>query len=256
MKGAESDDRNVSNAAFRLRHPLNRLSSLRADIRSFHSTDFDYAGTVTTLGFHHQFAAKASSSPAREGTFEDDDRDGVANDLDNCPDTIFGTHTDQTGCPMDKDKDGVPDHTDQRPTTSNRLAKIGKSGCYIMVTEEISTSEVFYFGTSSFARRDARTPKPANLANFLNEYPASDVLITGHTDSQGDAKDNLLLSENRVKTVSAALLKRFKLDASRVFLRIYGETGPANDDETKQAPAANRRVTVEIFAQKQSIALT
>ena len=39
---------------------------------------------------------------------------------------------------MDKDKDGVPDHTDQRPTTSNRLAKIDRSGCYIMVTEEIA----------------------------------------------------------------------------------------------------------------------
>ena len=156
---------------------------------------------------------------------------------------------------MDKDKDGVPDHADQCPTTSNRLAKIDKSGCYIMVTEEISTSEVFYFATGSFTARDDHTPKLDNLVNFLNKYPASDVLITGHTDSQGDAKDNLLLSENRIKTVSDALLKRFKLDASRVFLRSYGETRPANDDETKQAQATNRRVTVEIFAQKQSIAL-
>ena len=63
------------------------------------------------------------------------------------------------------------------------------------------------------------------------------------------------LSENRVKTISGALLKRVKLDASRVFLRSYGETRPAEGDETKQARAANRRVTVEIFTQKQSIAL-
>ena len=256
VEGADNDDGNVFNLGFGLRHPLSRLSSLRADIRSFHSTDFDYAGTVTTLGFHHQFAAKASPpAPIKTVNNADDDRDSIPNHNDECPETNLDTHIDQTGCPMDEDKDGIPDHADQCPRTNNRLAKIDSNGCYIMVTEEISISEVFYFATGSFTSRDVHTPKLDNLVNFLNKYPASDVLITGHTDSQGDANDNMLLSENRVKTISDALLKRFKLDASRVFLRSYGETRPAKDVETKRASAANRRVTVEIFTQQRSIAL-
>ncbi|HQN93774.1 MAG TPA: OmpA family protein [Prolixibacteraceae bacterium] len=45
----------------------------------------------------------------------DQDRDGVTDDKDECPDTPFGVEVDEKGCPKDRDKDGIPDYQDDCP---------------------------------------------------------------------------------------------------------------------------------------------
>jgi len=58
---------------------------------------------------------------ARVGVFvklggpKDSDRDGVTDDIDECPDTPFGVEVDEVGCPKDRDKDGIPDYLDECP---------------------------------------------------------------------------------------------------------------------------------------------
>ncbi len=58
---------------------------------------------------------------ARIGVFvklggpKDSDRDGVTDDIDECPDTPFGVEVDEVGCPKDRDKDGIPDYLDECP---------------------------------------------------------------------------------------------------------------------------------------------
>ncbi len=47
----------------------------------------------------------------------DDDKDGVKNRKDNCPDTPYGYLVDKDGCTIDSDKDGVPDNIDKCPET-------------------------------------------------------------------------------------------------------------------------------------------
>jgi Ca2+-binding EF-hand superfamily protein len=44
--------------------------------------------------------------------FEDDDGDGVLNGSDDCLDTPPGVEVDSMGCPLDEDRDGVPDYYD------------------------------------------------------------------------------------------------------------------------------------------------
>ena len=48
----------------------------------------------------------------------DDDKDGVWNQLDVCPNTPKNIKVDELGCPLDSDGDGVPDYLDNCPCTS------------------------------------------------------------------------------------------------------------------------------------------
>ena len=58
----------------------------------------------------------------------DSDHDGVADYLDECPDTPHNVHVDENGCPLDSDEDGVPDYTDICPETPKRI-EVDALGC-------------------------------------------------------------------------------------------------------------------------------
>lgn len=59
---------------------------------------------------------------------EDQDKDGVINSKDQCPNTPAGAPIDARGCPLDSDNDGVADHRDQCPDTPTD-APTDASGC-------------------------------------------------------------------------------------------------------------------------------
>ena len=46
------------------------------------------------------------------GKQKDDDKDGISNKKDNCPNTPAGVAVDKNGCPLDRDHDGVADYID------------------------------------------------------------------------------------------------------------------------------------------------
>lgn len=58
----------------------------------------------------------------------DSDGDGVANRLDQCPDTPKGAKVDTKGCPLDSDGDGVFDGLDKCPDTPAGV-KVNAEGC-------------------------------------------------------------------------------------------------------------------------------
>jgi outer membrane protein OmpA-like peptidoglycan-associated protein len=59
---------------------------------------------------------------------QDQDKDGVADEADKCPDTPLGAFVDADGCPIDSDKDGVPNGLDQCPDTP-RGCTVDEMGC-------------------------------------------------------------------------------------------------------------------------------
>jgi OOP family OmpA-OmpF porin len=61
---------------------------------------------------------------------KDSDGDGVADRLDQCPDTPKGVEVDEVGCPIDSDGDGVPDYLDKCPGTPAGV-KVDATGCPI-----------------------------------------------------------------------------------------------------------------------------
>lgn len=51
----------------------------------------------------------------RLGKDKDQDKDGVPDKTDECPDTPLGVEVDEKGCPKDRDLDGIPDFEDDCP---------------------------------------------------------------------------------------------------------------------------------------------
>ena len=50
--------------------------------------------------------------------YDDEDGDFILDAVDECPGTPYGIATDSTGCPLDTDKDGIPDFRDKEPGTA------------------------------------------------------------------------------------------------------------------------------------------
>jgi outer membrane protein OmpA-like peptidoglycan-associated protein len=85
------------------------------------------------------------------------------------------------------------------------------------------------------------------LAGIMNKYEDTDVLIEGHTDSDGAENYNLALSNRRARSVTN-FLANLDVDATRFTIMGYGETQPVASNETAAGKAQNRRVEVAIMA--------
>ncbi|RPF20602.1 OmpA family protein [Myceligenerans xiligouense] len=78
-------------------------------------------------------------------------------------------------------------------------------------------------------------------AEVLEEHPDVRVRIEGHTDSRGDADDNLKLSKQRAITVLDRLVD-LGVDEDRLSFRGFGETDPLVEPRTFADLEKNRRV--------------
>ncbi len=103
-----------------------------------------------------------------------------------------------------------------------------------------------------FASNQAALEGPARanieeLGRILKKYDDTNVLIEGHTDSQGSEDYNLELSRRRAQSVANYLAEQ-QVDATRFTLMGYGETQPVASNETPEGRRENRRVEIAIMA--------
>ena len=97
------------------------------------------------------------------------------------------------------------------------------------------------------------TLKPAsennldNLAQILNKYEDTDILLEGHTDASGSEEYNTELSEKRAKSVRNYLASQ-KVNPTRFTLVGYGESQPIATNDTSEGRQLNRRVEIAIMA--------
>ena len=86
-----------------------------------------------------------------------------------------------------------------------------------------------------------------SLADILKKYGDTNMVIAGHTDSDGAAEFNQRLSEDRAATV-ASLLRERGVAAERMMTTGYGESQPIASNDTMEGKQQNRRVEIAIFA--------
>ena len=122
-------------------------------------------------------------------------------------------------------------------------AKVERVGEGIAVTFE---SGLLYDFDSDIVKPEARKNLRA-LAQSLDKYPGSDILVVGHTDAVGPAPYNLSLSERR-SSAAADYLVLQGVSRTRVSTRGMGETDPIAANDTERGRELNRRVEVAIYA--------
>jgi outer membrane protein OmpA-like peptidoglycan-associated protein len=104
-----------------------------------------------------------------------------------------------------------------------------------------------YFDTNKSAVKGASATTLDKLAGILKEYPNSNILVEGHTDSAGPEDYNMKLSEQRAESVTNYLISQ-GIDGNRFTTKWYGEDQPVADNTTTEGKAKNRRVELAILA--------
>lgn len=140
------------------------------------------------------------------GVKNDNDVDGVPNDLDKCPNTPYGASVDSRGCWVVNNINFDSGKADIKPEYYSQLEEI---------------------------------------AAVMNVRPNIKVLIIGHTDSQGDDAANQALSERRANAVMNHLVNA-GVDAFRLRALGKGESEPTASNDTAQGRAENRRIEFQV----------
>ena len=122
-------------------------------------------------------------------------------------------------------------------------AKVERIGEGIAVT---FASGLLYDFDSDNVKPEARKNLRA-LAQSLDKYPGSDILIVGHTDAVGASSYNQSLSERRASAAADYLVVQ-GVSRERVSTRGMGETDPIASNDSERGRELNRRVEVAIYA--------
>lgn len=144
---------------------------------------------------------------------------------------VIGNYMDRQAAEMERDLEGA------------RIERIGEG---IKITFD---SGILFAYDSDALEPDARQ-NLTSLATILNKYDDTNILLEGHTDSDGPEEYNMGLSRRRAQSVRD-YLAGLEVDASRFTVRGYGEEQPIASNETVDGRALNRRVEVAIMANEE-----
>ncbi|UTW07150.1 OmpA family protein [Pseudomonas benzenivorans] len=160
----------------------------------------------------------------------------------------------------DEDGDGVFDRRDRCPHTPSGMS-VGHNGCPLKVypdspaVVEAEPLEVVRVELDVKFDFDKSVVKPdgqadiRSLADFMKQYPQTNTVVEGHTDSIGTDAYNQGLSERRANAVRDVLVRQHGIDMGRVSAVGYGETRPVADNDSEAGRAINRRVEAEVEVQ-------
>lgn len=124
-------------------------------------------------------------------------------------------------------------------------AKVSRVGEGIAVT--FDNGILFPFDSAELlpeARQNLR-----RLADQLQDEARTDVMIVGHTDSQGTDEYNQRLSERRARSAAAYLADQ-GVASARLRATGRGEREPIDSNATESGRQQNRRVEIAIYANR------
>lgn len=120
----------------------------------------------------------------------------------------------------------------QDVTASNMLDALNRDGRIALYIN---------FDTGKATMRPESKPIIAQIAEMLKANPGLIVSVEGHTDNVGTPASNKTLSDQRAKTVVAAIVAE-GIDAKRLSALGHGQDKPIADNKTEEGRAKNRRV--------------
>ncbi|MBC8112527.1 MAG: OmpA family protein, partial [Verrucomicrobia bacterium] len=186
--------------------------------------------------------------PEQKGSKEangcpDADNDGVVDENDKCPDQVGSKRA--KGCP-DRDNDGIEDENDKCPDAPGILST---KGCPPVQEDNrkklASIAKNIQFKTGSVIITEQSVPSLDEVADIMKRETLFELDIEGHTDNQGNAAANKLLSQKRADAVKNYLIKK-GIAKDRMIARGYGAERPLTSNDTPERRAKNRRVDLVV----------
>jgi len=104
-----------------------------------------------------------------------------------------------------------------------------------------------YFQRSTATVFRKSYPEMDRLADYLRKHPEVIILISGHTDNQGNKKLLKKLSVERADAIKNYLVTNKQINSDRIKTIGYGAEKSLNDNSTDKLRKINRRVEIEII---------
>ncbi|MEO0498392.1 MAG: OmpA family protein [Pseudomonadota bacterium] len=112
--------------------------------------------------------------------------------------------------------------------------------------DAIMQGQTINFRTGSAEVIPQPNPLIVRLATVAKECPTTRIVISGHTDSVGDADANQALSKARAQAVVNLLVDE-SVEAQRLDARGFGSSKPIAENTTPEGRSANRRIEFRVL---------
>ncbi len=104
-----------------------------------------------------------------------------------------------------------------------------------------------FFDVNKFEIKPTSLAELDKIVQLLNENPTLKIEISGHTDNVGKPADNLILSDNRAKSVVSYLINN-RISPQRLSYKGLGEKQPVADNSTEEGRSKNRRTEMRVIS--------
>lgn len=178
----------------------------------------------------------------------DKDGDTVLDKDDDCPEVAGAVEN--KGCPWpDTDGDGIVDREDDCPGTPGLKELKGCPPAPVLKVEEQKILEKAFssleFATGKDIIKKVSFASLNELAGLMKQHTDWMLTLSGHTDNQGDAAKNMILSEKRAKAVKKYLMTK-GVKEDKIKAEWFGQTVPVADNATEAGRQKNRRVEMKV----------
>jgi len=133
----------------------------------------------------------------------------------------------------------TPEQMDSNIVTKNAEVKAIETG-------KVCDLHDIYFETNSYTLTPGSKVIVDMFIDFLKDNPTVKVEIQGYTDNIGNDQDNLILSQNRAKSVYDYAISQ-QISSNRLRYKGYGESSPIESNDTAAGRAKNRRTVFLIY---------
>lgn len=115
----------------------------------------------------------------------------------------------------------------------------------ILKADSLIILSEFLFETNSFKLKGEHLSALDSIGKFLLAHPTLEVIVSGHTDTVGSERHNVVLSTRRAEVVAEYLIDKGAL-FDRVSFKGFGSSQPIRGNETEEGRSKNRRVEILI----------
>jgi outer membrane protein OmpA-like peptidoglycan-associated protein len=108
-----------------------------------------------------------------------------------------------------------------------------------------------YFNINSYELTKEMEQRLKEIVSEIETYKNVQIYIQGHSSIEGDKNYNMLLSQQRAKTVMRYIIEKYKVSPSSITTAGYGDDIPYDKKDTEEIRARSRRVEIIIIGESE-----